>query len=57
MMGGKRTIIQVMEDPEEGKDQKMRPPLPPSTRNLPFGQAELSPVRSISGICLPLPVP
>lgn len=57
MMGGKRTIIQVMEDPEEGKDQKMPPPLPPSTRNLPFGQAELSPVRSISGICLPLPVP
>lgn len=36
MMGGKRTIIQVMEDPEEGKDQKMPPPLPPPQGTYPL---------------------
>lgn len=43
MMGGKRTIIQVMEDPEEGKDQKMPPPLPPLHKELTLWTSRIKP--------------
>lgn len=38
MMGGKRIIIQVMEEPEEGKDQKMPPALPRPQGTCPLGK-------------------